>query len=315
MRIRLILRDIFAGILATVPIGWFERMRLAHGRAPSGSLVRKLTGTALGLVRYRRLDDAISVFSPADRPDIQLVNADSIIVRRVYWLGTFGWEDMESAWWERFCARANGILEIGANIGLYTVLGAKAAPTTPYVAVEPHPISVQTLRRNIEANGIDNVRVIEAAVVGKKSVDTMELMIPAGDPDAAPAGAILSEAREGGAIDTRGNVTVKLVEAAALIAGVDLIKIDVEGYEYDILSSVTDFITRQRPTIFIEVLRDTQRLRDMIRRWQETLDYRLYVTVGNNLLELPAAALTDSDLYEEYGTRDVILTTRDDLPR
>jgi len=155
-----------------------------------------------------------------------------VIVRRIYWLGQQGYEGALSRCWERSCTQANEILEIGANIGFYTVLGSKAAgKSTPYTAVEPHPVTHRILRRNVDLNQLSNVKLIEAAVVGTKASETKKLMIPIGDPDQTPAGAFLEDARSD-VIGKEGAAAVRLVEAPELIGKADLLKLDVEGCDF-----------------------------------------------------------------------------------
>lgn len=55
-------------------------------------------------------------------------------------------------------------IDVGANVGSYTVLASRVAGANT-IAIEPDPETCRSLRRNVEANGIgDRVRVIEAAV-------------------------------------------------------------------------------------------------------------------------------------------------------
>jgi FkbM family methyltransferase len=54
-----------------------------------------------------------------------------------------------------------------------------------------------------------------------------------------------------------------LVEAIAIdalqLSGVSLIKIDVEGWEWDVICGATDLIKRERPTLIVEILPDDPR--------------------------------------------------------
>ena len=163
---------------------------------------------------------------------------NSILTRRIYWFGEGGYEGSEVYFWRYFCKRARNILEIGANTGYYTTQGALAAPNTPYLAVEPHPVSVKTLKQNLALNSLRNVEVIEAAVVGRKASERMDLVIPDIDDDESPPGAYLAGGTEGISRTGAKSISVPLVEASDLIDDVDLLKLDVEGYEYEILLSI-----------------------------------------------------------------------------
>ena len=57
------------------------------------------------------------------------------------------------------------VVNIGANIGYFTLLIAKlVGPTGHVFAFEPFPKNVEFLRKNIEANGYKNVEIIQQAV-------------------------------------------------------------------------------------------------------------------------------------------------------
>ncbi len=79
----------------------------------------------------------------------------------------------ESGRWEPFTTRAlasllkpgDGVLDIGANIGWYSVvLGRLVGPTGFVVAFEPDQLNAQLLRANLDANNLTNVSVHEIAL-------------------------------------------------------------------------------------------------------------------------------------------------------
>src|SRR3712207_7346831 len=49
-------------------------------------------------------------------------------------------------WWRKLCRASERVLELGANVGYFSVQGALAAPQARYTAVEPHPFSVDVCR-------------------------------------------------------------------------------------------------------------------------------------------------------------------------
>ena len=142
----------------------------------------------------------------------------------------------------------NLFVDIGANVGSYSVLASKVCGSNT-IAVEPDPNSARALRRNIEINGIeDKVRLVEV-VLG---------------------------AREGKVWFTMGLDTVNRVAAAKdeavrevpmrtldqILAGASpmVIKIDVEGYEAEVLKGAES--TLQDPglkAIIIETVDDEVR--------------------------------------------------------
>jgi hypothetical protein len=77
-----------------------------------------------------------------------------------------------------FSLSADKVLELGSSVGYYTVQGARAAPGVEYVAVEPHPESIETCRANLELNQVRNVRLINAAAVAHTDGGATDLVVP-----------------------------------------------------------------------------------------------------------------------------------------
>jgi FkbM family methyltransferase len=297
-----------ARILGIVPLAWLAWMRSAYAGPGARPLRRRVLRPVLEVLRHRSLE-AVESFSVVDRPEVLLVAADSLVIRRVFWLGERGYEASEAAWWRWFCERSERILELGANVGYYTVQGGLAAPDAAYVAVEPHPHVAEVLRENLRLNDLGQVRVVEAAAVGNKVETTMELLLTDRDHYGAPTGAYLRTGAEGVTRQASSSVTVELVEARHLFDGVDLVKLDTEGHEGEILSSVEDHLRRCRPTLFVELGEGTPALRRLLTDLCRSSGYRPYLVGAPRLEPLAAQELAAVSPLARSGTRDVILTT------
>ena len=80
-------------------------------------------------------------------------------------LGDEIWEPSETA---AFLAQAREgmcVFDVGANIGYYTLLAARAVGSSGRVyAFEPEPVNFLLLTRNVAENRLTNVRLVDAAV-------------------------------------------------------------------------------------------------------------------------------------------------------
>jgi FkbM family methyltransferase len=306
---RLLLRNAYAALLNRIPGRFLLPIRTAYLEAADGTVRQRLCHTMLKGLRYRHPDAAIDSFGLADQPSIRFANVNSIVARHLYWFGFRGWEGPEVLAWQYFCSRATRILEIGANIGVYTVCGALRAPRAEYTAVEPHPQTARTLRRNLELNGLRHVRVVEAAVVGRKTSDRMALVVPLADEDDAPPGSFL---QSGGELALPGRATydVPVIAIGDLVDGVGLIKLDVEGYEFEILNPIRDYVLRERPTIFVEVLMRAKKLQGFIADLARCGAYRIYA-VNTTLGAVDPEDVARGRLSGKYDTRDVLLFRAD----
>ncbi len=116
-------------------------------------------------------------------------------------------------------------LDIGANVGSYTVL-ASAVCGARTLAFEPDPDTAARLARNINANGIGaQVTVIEAAL----GAEDGEISFTAG-LDTVNQVAASSQAGR-----TR-TVALRCLDGVAGAADAVLMKLDVEGYEAQVLA-------------------------------------------------------------------------------
>lgn len=140
------------------------------------------------------------------------------------------------------------VLDIGANIGLMTLPMALACPQGHVWAFEPVAGNAAFLRRNLEANGIANCTVTEAALGARTGVLRMRLDGAFSHPVTESS---LDRAGEQGEVNA-----IALDEFAAAaepaIARVDFIKLDVEGFEPVVLSGARRLIARERPPILAE---------------------------------------------------------------
>ena len=118
-------------------------------------------------------------------------------------------------------------VDIGANIGVFTVpVARQVGPAGTVIAIEPVPAIADYLRRNIALNGLTNVRVNQCAAF-KQDVEALPFyQAPA---DHFGMGALAAQFHaEPIHVPAR---TLDHILADEEVAKVDLIKIDVEGFE------------------------------------------------------------------------------------
>lgn len=141
-------------------------------------------------------------------------------------------------------SRASTVVDVGANIGLSTILLARSAQRV--IAFEPSPANVGYLRRNLASNGIANVEVVAAAMSDRPGTLRFHVaQFGAGSHVVAP-GHVL-----GNAVATIEVPAVTLDDA--LTVPVSFIKIDAEGHEPDVLAGARAVLARDRPLIYTEV--------------------------------------------------------------
>lgn len=111
------------------------------------------------------------------------------------------------------------ILDLGANVGLFGVFAAGRWPRARVTAVEPDPGNLAVLRRCVALSGRGDAWEVVAAAAATH------------DGTVAFAGGGESLSR----IDPGAAASVVAIDALALLDGVDLLKMDIEGGEWAIL--------------------------------------------------------------------------------
>lgn len=140
------------------------------------------------------------------------------------------------------------VLDVGANLGLYTVVAARlAGPAGRVIAFEPDAENVALLRRNVEANGLATV-VCERIALSDREGD-VSLHV---SPDNKGEHTILPGVLDGATTATVRATTVDRYLAAHGIARLDLVKVDIQGAEPIVLDGMGDTLRRDRPVLFLE---------------------------------------------------------------
>lgn len=264
-------------------------------------------------IRYRKIDSDIDFFNIPDKRSIYICNDGSLISRNLFWLGARGYEYYEAKLWEHLCNNANNVIEMGANIGYFTIIGASNSNKIHYTAIEANPTTAKYLKKNISLNNLKNVNIITAAVVGYKKEQYLELLIPIEEEkENAPSGAYLS----GGERIYRHSrffVKVDVVQANDIIDNVDLLKLDIEGHEFIVLKSIINHIHRLRPIIFVEVRRDTHELRKLISSLASDKEYYILSVNKKGIHEISSEDIKTVVLQDNFNTRDAILVPLEKL--
>lgn len=144
-------------------------------------------------------------------------------------------------------------VDVGANVGLYTAIAARlVGPRGRVHCFEPTPETFRRLTENVRINGLDNVVCSQKglsdmpATLGfKMSVDGLDAWNSFGQP--AHEGAFISE----GVDVTPFSLYAR--EAGLCPGDVDLMKIDVEGWEERVLAGAGDFLSHpDGPALVVE---------------------------------------------------------------
>jgi FkbM family methyltransferase len=160
-------------------------------------------------------------------------------------------------------------IDVGANIGIYTIVLAAAVGTAGRVlAFEPAPVNVDRLRRNLQLNGIANVDLLPLAV-GARSERVALYM--SDDPALHSTSEVAAQRRAGRSLIVAAS-SLDMVWNDVGRPAVSVVKIDVEGVELGVLQGARELLAACRPILLIEI-KSARRLAD-IKGFLAPYDYR-----------------------------------------
>jgi FkbM family methyltransferase len=189
-------------------------------------------------------------------------------------------------------AKQGGVLfDIGAHSGVISALFCAAHPQNRAFSFEPSPILARRLVEIRDLNKVGERMSIEQVGIGDAK-KTIEMLVD-------PAGGFVQTQRfEQTMWAAPERVEVRLERIADAVARLDVvpqfIKLDVEGYEYEVIRGSVEFLTRHKPTIFLELHLNYLEERNLSARAMvkmlESCGYCFYSYIG--------ARLNKRDLYD-----------------
>lgn len=195
-----------------------------------------------------------------------------------------------------FLKQGSIFMDIGANIGLMSTIASKIVGEKGRVyAVEANPKTIEVLRHNCAINQCENIEILPIALASEKG------------------SAILYENwnvnRGGASLFSQGDehgITVskeRLDDLFSPDSPVHLVKIDVEGFELEVLKGGVDWFKTQQPVFIIEV--STQRSNQEGATPESIMSF--------------VAELGNYSFYKQKGTKErrgklVSVTSAQDLP-
>lgn len=196
---------------------------------------------------------------------------DDYVGRAVFFFGDL---DPKLSWvMKKVLKPGDQFIDVGANIGLLTLLGSKlVGPSGKVLAIEPQPRAYSCLQNALVSNEVSNVS-LGLYGVGSEPGD-LRLHVPSGNMGGASFRHVPSN--EADVVD----VKVTTLSEAAKDSGCErarLVKLDVEGFEAEVIEGAKEVWAKTPPEVVIfefreEGLVSETHLGDLMRE----LGYRFY---------------------------------------
>jgi FkbM family methyltransferase len=180
--------------------------------------------------------------------DVTLGNDNSLCL---YVCGSF--EPNEFAFLDEFLRPGMVFIDAGANDGFYTLFAArKVGPAGKVIAVEPSSRERVNLRRNIQRNNFDNVRIVTEALGAASGQADLRL---AHDKHSGhnTLGRFAHDDVTAARPERVQVETLDVVVERLALPRVDFIKIDVEGAEASVIAGGHIALRTMRPVLLMEL--------------------------------------------------------------
>jgi len=216
----------------------------------------------------------------------------SIYERGVYEHGTMSIID-------KFLRKGDTFMDVGANIGLMTLLAAKKVEKSGKVyAFEANPVILKELKANIIKNNFQSVYVEFCALGAFNGEGTLS---ENKFNENRGASTMLENSDSDG---KRYKVPVKMLDKLP-IEKCDLIKIDVEGWEMEVLNGGRQFFsTQDAPAIIIECSKDRVNDKDdrieIYNTLKELNNYRIFKLEKNKERRGKLIEINSEDFLPEH---------------
>ncbi|MFN5516435.1 MAG: FkbM family methyltransferase [Cyanobacteriota bacterium] len=182
------------------------------------------------------------------------------------------WFEAEMEFWRSWLQPGMTVIDVGANVGVYTFSAAQRVGSTGRVlAVEPFSTCVACLRETKRVNALDWVAVCPGAASDRQGKIYLSLH------GANELNEVSSERPTSGAVEEVACFTLDSLFEREALEGVDVIKIDAEGHELAVLGGCREILDRFSPIILYENIAGSHGSNQPVAQYLLDLGYQLLV--------------------------------------
>jgi FkbM family methyltransferase len=147
------------------------------------------------------------------------------------------------------------VFDVGANIGFYSVLFSRwVGPQGQVICFEPDPDNLLLLKRNLELNNCLNATVRAVAMGKAQEVSVFSRDTTTGATGHLGKGPTYGETLFGAGKEFLMPVKTETLDAEALaLQPPDVVKLDIEGGEYEVLCGGSRVLREERPLVISEL--------------------------------------------------------------
>jgi len=174
----------------------------------------------------------------------------------------------------KFAADCRTVVDLGSNVGYYALLFlTHINPRPKLISIEPSMDNIRRLKANLEANGLlESATIIRTAISDHCGEGQLNLARESNWHSLLPA-----DERHSGSESVSVTTLDALLDQLGLTQ-VDLVRMDIEGYESVVLGGMYATLNKSKPKLIIELhpqLIGTMPVLDLIDKLQSKHGYRI----------------------------------------
>lgn len=214
-------------------------------------LIARLSQNKLGF--WKRLIPPVYFYNTnslryAERDGIRFnLNVSKLIDHSIYFfrIHEIGWENLFNVLQPHF-----NVIDAGANMGYLSLNFARRCHEGTVYSFEPDSTNFSDLQKNVALNDLENIQLFKKALgqnPGSAELYKMFVNNPGANRilSTAPAHTVPHETVE--------IITLDQLYASGVFKKIDVIKLDVEGFELFVLKGATQLIKQWKPILFVEL--------------------------------------------------------------
>ena len=180
-----------------------------------------------------------------------LLNPTEHIQQQLFWYGYYEKELGDLL--KKIVKPGDVVLDLGANIGYFSLLVANNSPSVKVISFEPVASLFQNMNDNISLNNIKNILTVNAAV--GEITEEKELFVSA--PDNLGMSSFHQPENHSGKKERVKVVAIDDWVKTSGLSKIDIIKLDIEGSELGALKGMKEVLQKQKPILIVEVNPET----------------------------------------------------------
>lgn len=203
-------------------------------------------------IEYQKLSDPI-IFNWHSGLKVKIY-PNNDLGRVLYISGTY--EPNSLILLKRLLSENSVFFDIGANVGIFSISASRwVGEGGQVIAFEPSSRERKFLADNILLNDLTNVRVEPVAISKQSGLGILNLAIDKHNGQNTLCRQFAYEGVSSGETESVEVMTIDDYVCEHNISRVDVIKMDIEGAEYDALQGASETLKKMRPSLIFEVVK------------------------------------------------------------